>query len=53
VLGLPWTRSSAIVLYVIAVPVAAVAIGTMMLAGHSVATLVWKTAGSVTPTAGP
>jgi hypothetical protein len=42
-----------IVLYAIAVPVAAVAIATMMLAGHSGATLVWKTAGIVTPTAGP
>jgi hypothetical protein len=42
-----------IVLYAIAVPIAAVAIATMTLAGHSGATLVWKTAGSVTPTAGP
>jgi hypothetical protein len=42
-----------IVLYGIAVPVAVVAIVTMILAGHSGATLVWKTAGSVTPTPGP
>jgi hypothetical protein len=42
-----------IVLYVVAVPIAAVAIATMILAGHSGATLVWKTAGSVTPTSGP
>jgi hypothetical protein len=42
-----------IVLYAIAVPVAGLAIATMILAGHSGATLVWKTAGSVTPTTGP
>lgn len=42
-----------ILLYAIAVPVAGLAIATMILAGHSGATLVWKTAGSVTPTPGP
>ncbi len=42
-----------VVLYAIAVPIAVAAIATMMLAGHSGATLVWKTAGSVTPTSGP
>jgi hypothetical protein len=39
-------------LYVCAVPVALLAIATMVLAGHSGATLVWKTAGSVTPVPG-
>ena len=41
------------VLYVVAVPIALLAIGMMVVAGHSGATLVWKTAGSVTPVAGP
>lgn len=40
-------------LYAMAVPVAVLATVTMILAGHSGATLVWKTAGSVTPAAGP
>ena len=39
-------------LYAVAVPVALLAITTMVLAGHSGATLVWKTAGVVTPTSG-
>jgi len=39
-------------LYVAAVPVALLAIATMVMAGHSGATLVWKTAGVVTPAAG-
>jgi hypothetical protein len=39
-------------LYVMAVPVALLATVMMVLAGHSGAILVWKTAGSVTPTAG-
>ena len=42
-----------VVLYAIGVPVAPMALATMILAGHSGATLVWKTAGSVTPTPGP
>ena len=40
-------------LYVLAVPVAILATTMMVLAGHSGATLVWKTAGSVTPTSRP
>ena len=48
---LPFDENMA--LYVVAVPVALLAITTMVLAGHSGATLVWKTAGSVTPAAGP
>jgi uncharacterized membrane protein len=40
------------VLYLIAVPVALLALAMMIIAGHSGATLVWKTAGSVTPAAG-
>lgn len=51
VFGLPTHPN--VVLYAIAVPIAVAAIATMMLAGHSGATLVWKTAGSVTPTSGP
>lgn len=39
-------------LYALAIPVAIAAMVTMVLAGHSGATLVWKTAGSVTPVAG-
>lgn len=39
-------------LYVMAVPIALLATLMMVLAGHSGAALVWKTAGSVTPTAG-
>jgi uncharacterized membrane protein len=41
-----------LVLYMIAVPIAVLALVFMVLAGHSGATLVWKTAGSVTPSAG-
>jgi hypothetical protein len=48
---LPFDENMA--LYVVAVPVALLAIGMMVVAGHSGATLVWKTAGSVTPAAGP
>ncbi len=40
-------------LYAVAVPVALLAIVTMVLAGHSGATLVWKTAGAVTPVPTP
>lgn len=39
-------------LYAVAVPVAVAAAVMMIIAGHSGATLVWKSAGSVTPTAG-
>ena len=48
---LPFDENTA--LYAIAVPVALLAIVTMVLAGHSGATLVWKTYGVVTPVAGP
>ncbi|HYM16526.1 MAG TPA: DUF2231 domain-containing protein [Dehalococcoidia bacterium] len=40
-------------LYALAIPVALLALVTMVLAGHSGATLVWKTAGSITPTPTP
>jgi hypothetical protein len=40
-------------LYAMAVPVALLATIMMVLAGHSGATLVWKTAGSITPTPAP
>lgn len=40
-------------LYVVAVPVALLAIVTMVMAGHSGATLVWRTYGIVTPVAVP
>lgn len=45
-LRLPFDENLA--LYVCAVPLAVLATATMILAGHSGATLVWKTAGSVT-----
>jgi len=35
-----------------ALPIALLALAMMILAGHSGATLAWKTAGSVTPTVG-
>jgi hypothetical protein len=47
---LPFDENMA--LYIIAVPVAVLATVMMVLAGHSGATLVWKTAGVVTPTPG-
>ena len=44
--------SDGMALYLLAVPVALLALAMMVIAGHSGATLVWKTAGSVTPAAG-
>jgi len=48
---LPFDENMA--LYAVAVPVALAALAMMVLAGHSGATLVWKTAGVVTPVPTP